>query len=242
MSAAAPLTVVQVVGAALAGAAAEQAVFEARQREAERLARLTPFVLPEGLVLPPALAEAFNEFSDAGAHAHAAGVALRFSFSRAGEPDGTLDIVQAWWAAQTREARVRTEDLALVEGIHLEGDVDAFEGEALDEGVGEGLALKWDAFSCVTTLLWQMRMGWDARRAEADLRTRLSALLAAQPPGEEWASPVLDAWARRGPSWWTVAPGAAAPPLDADAFAFDEDAEEDLAEDILALADEDVLV
>jgi hypothetical protein len=231
---------VHVVGVVLSAIAGQQAAFEVAEREAERLARLTPFALPEGMTLPPALSEAFAAFVEADMFAHAAGLCLRFSFSRAGvEPDGALEHVRAWWGSQTPDARKRVEEMALVEAVHLEGDADAFEGATLDAGVAEGLAIKWDSFFCATTTLWQMSAGHAARRAEADLRTRLGAILAAQPPGEPWASPLLDAWARRGGGWWTVAPGAEAPPLDADAFDLNDDEEERLLEDVLALADEE---
>jgi hypothetical protein len=231
------VVLVNVIGAVLAAAAAEQEAFVAAEREAERLARLTPFVLPAGVELPPALKNTFNDFSDAGMFAHAAGLCLRFSFSRAGDPDGTA--VQAWWTAQTPEARKRVEELALIEAIHILDNVDAFEGEVLDRGVAEGLALSFDSLFCLTTTLWQMRTGWPARQAEANLHTRLGSLLAAQPPGKEWESPLLDAWARRGGGWWTVAPGASAPPFDEDAFDLDEEAESWLAEDWLAMNDEE---
>jgi hypothetical protein len=91
----------------------------------------------------------------------------------------------------------------------------------------------------VTTLLWQMRAGHAARQAEADLRTRLGAILAAQPPGEPWASPLLAAWARRGGGWWTTAPGVEAPPLDPDAFDIDDEGESWLADDWLSLCDDE---
>jgi hypothetical protein len=204
--------------------AAKAVAEEAERRRIERLEMLTPFALPEGFVLPPAIHASFQEFGEAEQHAHAAGIFLRFAFTAAKVDVGDAAAhAHGWWSAQTPEARKKVEDLALIEGVQVCDSMEAFAGEPVEHDVLESFALNQDAFYSVTTLLWHVEAGAEVRRIEGGMRSECSAFLAAQPAAGPWKSPLLAAWARRCRAWWVVAPGEEPPDLDADAFDVDDE-------------------
>ena len=201
--------------------------------------RAAPFEVPPN-GLPAGLEAQAVELSAWGQPEAAAGLCVRWAWSTAAGADHALyGAALRWWAAQGSEVQAEVEALVAAGAVQLALELEALAGEALPLAALETLALRRDTLASACALLFATGQGQGALRAERGADALLVALFAGQEGGAPYTSPLLDALARRDLGWWTVAPGAPAPPLDPDTFQVVDQQERDLLDDLAALADDD---
>lgn len=202
---------------------------------------VTGFKLPEeaAALLPAALVEAINDAADWGSGDVAAGLCVRWALTT---PQGVVHplntLAMDWWRGLSEDMRTVVEGTAHAGAVILAEGLDAIGVEPWPCSALQTLALDRDRVASSSELLLAVGRGEGVRAAEAHADARLKALWA-QTETEAFDDPLLALLARRGAGWWTVAPGATAPGLDADAFRVDDEEERRLFEDLDAFEDEE---
>lgn len=203
---------------------------------------VTRFKLPEeaAALLPAPFAAAIVDAADWGSGDVAAGLCVRWAMTT---PQGVVHplntLAMDWWRGLTQEMRDFVEGVAHAGAVIFAEGLDALGLEPWPRSALQALAQDRDRVASSSELLLAVGRGKGVRAAEAHANERLRAMWEAQTETEAFDDPLLDLIARRGAGWWTVAPGAAAPTLDDDAFRVDDQAERDLLEDLDAFEDEE---
>lgn len=196
-----------------------------------------PFAVPPDL-LPALIHEHAVELSAWGQPEAAAGLCVRWAWSTtAGAEHPLYEAAIQWWREQDHDVQLEVEGLVVAGAVQLGEELEALGAERLPGAALETLALRRDTLASACALLFATGSGQGALRAERGADALLAALMAAQENDAPYASPLLDALARRALGWWTVAPGAAPPPLDADTARVLDQQERDLLDDLYDLDD-----
>lgn len=197
-----------------------------------------PFIVPPG-PLPQLIKDHAAELSAWGQPEAAAGLCVRWAWSTsAGAEHPLYGAALEWWKEQDIDVQLEVEGLVVAGAVQLAEELEALGAERLSPDALETLALRRDTLASACALLFATGSGQDALRAERVADALLAALMAAQENDASYASPLLDALARRDLGWWTVAPGAAPPPLDPDTVQVLDQQERDLLDDLEAMAAE----
>jgi hypothetical protein len=197
-----------------------------------------PFAVPPD-ALPALIHDHAAELSAWGQPEAAAGLCLRWAWSTsAGAEHPLYSAAVQWWREQDNDVQLEVEGLVVAGAVQLAAELEALGAARLPGSALETLALRRDTLASACALLFATGRGQGALRAERGADELLASLLAAQHNGAPYASPLLDALARRDLGWWTVAPGAAPPPLDPDTVQVLDQQELDLLDDLDAMAAE----
>jgi hypothetical protein len=216
------------------------------RREAEQLLlscgvvapppQAAPFALPPD-ALPALINDHAAELSAWGQPEAAAGLCVRWAWSTtAGAEHLLYGAAVQWWREQDNDVQLEVEGLVVAGAVQLAAELEALGAERLPRSALETLAVRRDTLASACALLFATGGGQGALRAERGADALLAALMAAQDNDAPYASSLLDALARRDLGWWTVAPGAAPPPLDPDTVQVLDQHERDLLDDLDAMA------
>lgn len=190
-----------------------------------------PLVVPPDS-LPAPVHEHAAELSEWGQPEAAAGLCMRWAGSTAAGAEHPLYKAAAlWWQEQDHDVQDEVEGLVVAGAVQLASELEALGIVTLPLEALEALAVRYNALASACTLLFSVgkQRALPAERRAGGL---LAALMAAQKNDAPYTSPILDALARRDLGWWTVAPGAASPPLDPDTVPVLDQQELDLLDDL----------